>query len=171
MIWSSGPLRRVGLLALVHLFVASASNCWAAELTGIVVRIADGDTISVLDELKHQHRVRLATIDAPERHQDFGNVARQQLASIVFNKRVVVEWTKRDRYGRIIGKVLFEGRDVGLDMIQAGLSWHYKAFESEQDAADRLAYSLAESQARGKRVGLWRVSTPVPPWEFRRRKR
>ena len=79
MIWIRGSLRRIGLVALVQIVVVFAPNCWSAEFAGRVVRIADGDTITVLDELKQQHRVRLATVDAPERNQDFGSVARQYL--------------------------------------------------------------------------------------------
>ncbi len=90
---------------------------------------------------------------------------------MVFRKQVVVEWTKRDRYGRIIGKVIVGGRDVNLAQISAGLAWHYKDYQREQANEDRRAYAGAEERARTKRIGLWSVAAPLPPWEFRRVRR
>ena len=50
-------------------------------LNSIVVKVADGDTITVLDSNKDQHRVRIAGIDAPEKNQPFGNAPGSGLAS------------------------------------------------------------------------------------------
>ena len=44
----------------------------AEVLTGHVVGVADGDTITVLDADKVQHKVRLSGIDALEKNQPFG---------------------------------------------------------------------------------------------------
>jgi endonuclease YncB( thermonuclease family) len=59
------------------------------------------------------------------------------LTDTVFTKAVQVEWTKRDRYGRIIGTVVADGRDVCLPQIQSGLAWHYKKYKTEQSVEDR----------------------------------
>jgi len=72
----------------------------AADLQGWVVRIADGDTLTVLDSARHQHRVRIAGIDAPERYQPFGGRSRQNLASLAFRKSATLDCYKVDRYGR-----------------------------------------------------------------------
>lgn len=148
------------LLALPH---ASAAN----TTTGLVVGIADGDTLTLLDGDHVQHKIRLAGIDAPEKRQAFGNRSKQNLAELVFRKQVTVEWNKFDRYGRVIGKVLAGGDDVCLAQVRAGLAWHYKAYEREQSVADRERYAQAELDARASRRGLWRDASPVPPWEFR----
>jgi endonuclease YncB( thermonuclease family) len=79
-----------------------------------------------------------------------------------------VEWYKRDRYHRIIGKVLVDGRDVNLEQVRAGLAWHYKYYEKEQPPEERYLYANAEEIARLDRVGLWRAPAPMPPWDFRR---
>ena len=149
---------------------AYAQNTHAGTYTGKVVSIADGDTVTVLDAAQTQHKVRLAGIDAPERKQPFGQVARQYLASAVFGKTVTIEWSKVDRYRREIGKVLLDGKDINLMLVDAGLAWHYKFYEREQSPEDRHSYSTAEQRARAARRGLWRENTPSPPWEFRRRK-
>lgn len=44
-------------------------NLQAATLTGRVVGVHDGDTITVLGADKSQHKLRLAALDAPERKQ------------------------------------------------------------------------------------------------------
>src|SRR6516164_5237333 len=85
--------------------------------TGKVVKIADGDTITVLLE-KTQHRIRLEGIDAPEKGQAYGTKARQALADKVFGKTIRVEWKKRDRYGRIIGRVYLDKQDISLEMVK-----------------------------------------------------
>jgi endonuclease YncB( thermonuclease family) len=133
-----------------------------------VVGITDGDTITVLDDTKAQHRVRLAGIDAPEKGQAFGNKSHQHLADLVAGQRVTVEWYKRDRFGRIVGKVLMGGLDVCLEQVRAGMAWHYKKYASEQSPEDRRTYAEVEEQARASKAGLWKDARAVPPWEFRR---
>lgn len=110
----------------------------------------------------------MSGIDAPEKRQAFGNVSKQNLARLVFQKEVTVEYDKRDRYGRIVGRVVVEGSDICIRQIEDGLAWHFKKYQDEQPAVDRVMYSRAESDARAARIGLWRDAQPVPPWEFRK---
>ncbi|MEO8787154.1 MAG: thermonuclease family protein, partial [Chitinophagaceae bacterium] len=148
------------------LFISLAQ---AETLTGQVVKIADGDTLTVLDASKQQHKIRLAGIDAPEKSQAFGTVAKQNLAALVFGRMVTVEWSKRDRFHRILGKVLLNGEDINLEQIRAGLAWHYSRYAKDQLPADRELYALAEAAARSLGAGLWHDAAPVPPWDFRRK--
>ncbi|MFB3088146.1 MAG: thermonuclease family protein, partial [Acidiferrobacterales bacterium] len=104
----------------------------ADSLTGKVVKITDGDTLYVLDANYQEHKIRLAGIDAPERRQAYGLASRKHLASIVAGKQVTVEYQKRDRYGRIVGKVLLDGIDVCLEQVKTGFAWHYKKYQHEQ---------------------------------------
>lgn len=154
------------LFALLSIF-ASCSRETTKSVSGSVVKIADGDTITILDSQNVQHRIRLQGIDAPEHRQDFGEVSRQHLASLVFGKYVRIEYEKTDRYGRLVGKVLVEGSDECLEQLKAGLAWHYKEYEKEQSAADRQAYASAEQEARAQKRGLWAGQAPTPPWEYR----
>ena len=80
----------------------------------------DGDTLYVLDTNYKQHKIRLARIDAPERKQAYGLASRKHLASIVAGKQVTIEYQKRDRYRRILGKVLLDGIDACLEQVKAG---------------------------------------------------
>lgn len=159
---------RVGVACLALALAASAQ---ADIISGRVVSIADGDTLTVLDASNTQHKIRLAGIDAPEKKQPFGNASRQHLAQQVFSKAVLVVHNKKDRYGRQVGKIAVDGVDVNLAQIKAGLAWHYKAYEREQSPADRTAYAAAELVARSARRGLWGEAGAVPPWEWRHRKK
>ena len=152
---------------LLLLFAACAS---AETLTGRVVAVTDGDTITVLDAANVQHKVRLAGIDAPEKNQPHGQAAKQSLSDQVFDRHVSVETGKLDRYGREIGKVLIGGVDANLEQIKRGLAWHYKRYQNEQPLDDRLAYTKAEEVAHGEGRGLWADQEPIPPWDWRRMK-
>jgi len=140
-------------------------------LSGRVVRIADGDTITVLDGTNTQHRIRLQGIDAPESHQAFGSQSKQNLSAMIFDKDVTVIYDKTDQYGRLVGKILLDGKDIDLEQIKAGMAWHYKEYEREQTPEDRELYARAEDEARKARRGLWQDPDPIEPSAFRREER
>jgi endonuclease YncB( thermonuclease family) len=140
-------------------------------LTGRVVSIADGDTVTVLDADNVQHRIRLSGIDAPESHQAFGTRSKQNLSELVFGNDVTVTYDKTDQYGRLVGKIVFAGNDVNLMQVKEGMAWHYKEYEREQTPEDRELYARAEEEARAQHLGLWQDSNPIEPSQFRREQR
>jgi endonuclease YncB( thermonuclease family) len=93
------------------------------------------------------------------------------LSEYVAGKDVLIDYDKRDRYKRILGKVLISGEDINLKQVEDGLAWHYKKYQREQTATDRELYSEAEIAARKAKRGLWRDPNPIPPWEWRKRTR
>ena len=97
------------MLALCLVFQVQADT-----LLGKVINVADGDSITVLDDTRTQHKIRLTGIDAPERRQAFGNVSKQSMVEQVAGQSVAVEWVKVDKYGRKLGKVLLAGLDCNL---------------------------------------------------------
>lgn len=142
------------------------------QLVG-VAHVIDGDTIRVGTE-----RVRLGGIDAPERDQPYGRGSSNQLAQMVEDEEVRVDWYKRDRYGRLIGTVWVQpvdcprcGKtlDAGLAQVTMGAAWWFRRYANEQSPEDRERYEHAEDDARARRLGLWADPEPVPPWEWRRR--
>jgi endonuclease YncB( thermonuclease family) len=156
-------------LATLLLFIAGNLN--ASTLQGKVVHVADGDTITILDASNTQHKIRLQGIDAPEKAQAFGQKSKQSLYQMIHNKQVTIEFRKKDKYGRTVGKVVFNGLDVCLEQIKLGMAWHYKQYESEQTKEDREIYAQAEISARANAIGLWKDKQPIPPWEFRRQQK
>lgn len=162
-------LRRIFTLALL-LFCANVVSAELVRYEGRVVGVTDGDTITVLDDSNVQHKVRLMGIDAPEKSQAFGNVSRQHLAARMFSKTVTVVYSKTDRYRREIGKVLLDDEDINLEQVVSGLAWHYKKYAREQSPEDQDNYTHAEVRARILAIGLWSLPSPVPPWDYRRRR-
>lgn len=97
-------------MATTLLFLATAL-IGTDPLLGKVVKVIDGDTITVL--VNHQEmKIRLNAIDAPERGQDFGQKSKEALADLVFGKDVRIETHGKDRYGRTIGDVYVGGTFV-----------------------------------------------------------
>jgi endonuclease YncB( thermonuclease family) len=135
------------------------------KITGRVVSVADGDTITVLDENKTQVKVRLDAIDAPETGQPFGQASKRALSDMVFGRDVVVYRKKLDRWGRTVGHVIVDGVDTNLAMLEAGMAWHYKEYDKNKRLAE------AENEARAARRGLWQDRDPMPPWEWRKQER
>ena len=147
------------------LLLALTSVILADELRGKVVSIADGDTITVLDADKKQHRVRLTGIDAPEKKQAFGAKSKDRRGELVAGKDVVVEWKENDTYGRTLGKVRQGALDINLQMIKDGMAWHYKKYSKSAEL------SMAEAEAKAGKKGLWVDPNPMAPWEFRKLKK
>ena len=173
--WRSG----IALLAALLLGQAGAAELRAC----LVVGVCDGDTITARcgdPGAYEQVKVRLAGIDAPERHQPFGARAKQALSDIAFNKPARLECIKTDRYGRSVCNVWVapasapsgpQTLDAGLAMVTVGMAWWYRAYAREQTPQARGQYEFAEMEAKAKRAGLWADAEPTPQWESRKAKR
>ncbi len=148
--------------------IALSISVQAETLSGVVVGLADGDTLTVLDADRQQHKIRLSGIDAPEKAQPFGDRSKLHLSNLTFQKNVQVEWHKMDRYGRIVGKVIVDGVDVNLEQVKAGMAWWYRDYAKEQSKEDRSLYEHHELMAKLHRTGLWNDKNPTPPWDWRK---
>lgn len=135
-----------------------------ALIVGLVVGIADGDTLTVLNEDFQQVKVRLAEIDAPEKRQAFGTRSRQSLGELCHEKRAEVRVIDVDRYKRIVGRVSCAGVDANAAQVRRGMAWVYDRY-----AKDKTLYRL-QDEARSSGRGLWVDHSPVAPWEWRRQR-
>ena len=158
-------------LAAVMLLAGFVCDATAATLAGRVVGVSDGDTVTVLTAENRQFKIRLSGIDAPEKKQPFGTHAKETLARQLFGQAVVVEWSKTDRYGRIVGKIEVDGVDANLEQVREGSAWVYTQYLRELPVEDRKLYLEAERLAKAERRGLWHDEQPEPPWQWRREKR
>ncbi len=154
---------------LVFLLLAAIRQANADELSGRVVGVADGDTITLLDGSNRQHKIRLSGIDAPENSQPFGRASKRALSDCAFGKYATVLTEKTDRYGRQIGLVQVDGVDCNLRQLDLGLAWHYKRYAHERPLTETRVYCDAELLARKARVGLWADGKATAPWEWRKR--
>ncbi len=154
------------IIFLLFSVVASAET-----ISGRVVGISDGDTVTILDVTNTQYKIRLSGIDSPEKKQAFGSVAKKTLSDLIYGKQVDVNYSKLDRYQRIVGKIQFGNQDINLAMIKAGMAWHFTKYQKDQPFEDRLNYLHAQMDAEKQKNGLWIDPNPIPPWEFRKSKR
>lgn len=137
-----------------------------ADLRGRVVRVSDGDTISVLDGSGRQHKIRLYAIDTPELAQAHGKSAREALSRRVYQKTVEVVVVDVDDYQRKVGTVYRNGDNINLDLVARGHAWWY-----EYHAPHEHPLKQAQQEARDQRLGLWANRDPMPPWQWRRENR
>jgi endonuclease YncB( thermonuclease family) len=136
------------------------------QLTGRVVRIADGDTISVLDSENQQHKIRFYGIDAPEQGQPHGEAARDALVAWLENRDVGVVIIEKDDYGRTVGTVYLDNRNINLALVEEGHAWWYS-----YHAPRELHLKHAQEVAFINQKGLWSGASPIPPWDWRRKER
>lgn len=171
------------MLKLLCLLVAAALLPLpgiAETLSGRVVHVQDGDSLTILDVEKRQHKIRIAGIDAPEKAQPFGNRARQNLVSMAHGQEALADCPKTDRYGRKVCKVWIQPSDcpacdktldIGYAQISGGMAWWYRAYAKEQAVEDRGRYESEENEARLRKRGIWVDDAVIPPWEWRTQSR
>ena len=150
------------LLALALAVLSPAAS--AAELSGRVIGVADGDTLTVLVQSRAL-RVRLVEIDAPEKRQAFGKRSGQSLSEVCMHKPARIMTQGVDRYDRVLGRVYCSGVDANAEQVKRGMAWVYDRYST-----DASLYAV-QDDARGSRRGLWADARPVTPWAWRAAKR
>ena len=131
---------------------------------GKVIKIVDGDTYDILIEGNNTIRIRMFGIDAPEKGMPYYIVAKNYLGDLCFKKNINIRKTDIDQHGRTVAKsYLDDGRELGAEMVKAGLAWHYKKYDPDDSILANL-----ENRAKENRIGLWADSHPIAPWEIRK---
>ncbi|EDK1561927.1 nuclease [Salmonella enterica subsp. enterica serovar Newport] len=153
-------------LLSVQLVLLHLPFCAQADISGKVVRVLDGDTVEIMNE-GSATRVRLNGIDAPEKAQPYGQRSKQTLTKLVGGKMVKAVGSQRDRYGRLLATLMFDGRDINATQVYSGMAWVYRY----QGHAIEPAYLRYEQEARTARRGLWSDKKPVEPAIWRQRHR
>ena len=147
---------------LLIVFLLPAPRVHAEALSGTVIGVVDGDTLTIVDAQKRRYRVRLGQVDAPESKQAFGIKTARSLYSLCFRKTAQVEWQAKDQHNRHIGQVTCEGVDANAAQVRRGMAW--VSPKSTQPGSP--LYEL-EAYARIRGIGLWADPQPVPPWDWR----
>jgi endonuclease YncB( thermonuclease family) len=153
-------------LLLLIVFTLINPTAFAADtITGKVVRVADGDTITILTSDKEQVKIRLAGIDCPERAQPWGRNATEALKAVLTGEPVTVEVIDVDRYGRTVGRVFIKGMNTNRHLVESGNCWVYPKY-----AKDKELFTL-QDEAKAAKRGLWRLpeNERIPPWEWRKK--
>jgi endonuclease YncB( thermonuclease family) len=138
-----------------------------AVFAGRVISVADGDTITVLNDSNEQIRIRLANIDAPEDGQPWGRRSRQLLSELVAGQTVEIIERDTDRYGRIVADIYLGDTYINGQMVILGGAWAFRQHLNDQ----RLVGW--EETARNSHTGLWAMPPGqiVAPWDYRATRR
>jgi len=152
------------------LFLFFFSSQIFADIEGVITRIVDGDTVVIESDQGIKYKIRLLGIDAPEIKQLYGKEATKYLSNLILGKTLLVIESDKDRYKRLLGKLVLEGHDINLALVKNGMAWHYKYYQFSQNKKDQLLYSNAEKYAKVNKLGLWSKSTTSPPWQWRKKK-
>ena len=159
--------KRISSVIYLALFFFLMLPCPVWAWSGKVIGVADGDTITVLND-KHPVKIRLYGIDCPEKRQPFGKRAKQFTSDLVFGKDVDIEPVAVDRYGRTVAFVRVESVRVNEELIKEGLAWVYLHYCKLPLCTDWQSLELA---AQAEKRGLWGDSKHIAPWDFRRQKK
>lgn len=153
---------------VIFIILLFSSLCSAKEIQGKVIRVLDGDTIeiSVISRKVSAYnvpvRIRLQDIDAPEKGQPFGRWSTNRLKEMVSGKPVTVMCKQKDRYGRVLGRVLTaNGTDVNRYMVQVGAAWVYGQYNTD------ASLPTLQREAKQQKRGLWGDNNPIAPWKWR----
>jgi endonuclease YncB( thermonuclease family) len=144
----------------------------AYALTGKVVRVADGDTFTLLVDGRRE-RIRLASIDAPETTHDrqqpgqpMAQASKKALADLIAGKTLSLACFEHDQYERSVCDVpLGDGTTANQKQVAAGMAWANMQGRGKYMRDARIPE--LEAHARQAKVGLWQDPNPVQPWVWR----
>ena len=155
------------LLAIIGLLAPWLWKVFQSEITTTrectVSSIYDGDTMRVKCD-GDQVKVRLYCIDAPEMGQrPWGRVSRDYLRGLApRGARVQIKEHKKDKYGRLVGEVINNRKNLNLVMVRAGQAAVYRQYCKYRE------YAVAEDSAKNSSVGIWRkFGDHQRPWRWR----
>lgn len=145
--------------ALYTIFLLFPIILFSQAYPGTVLFVIDGDTF-VFQTGQESVKVRMNGIDAPEKDQSVGNESTVYLEKYL-KKPATLKTRGTDKYGRTLGTLFVDGKDINLEMVRSGNAWHYKKYSKD------ILYSAAEDSARIEKIGLWKDSNPIAPWDWR----
>ena len=150
-------------LGFLLLVIVTGIPVSAETLTGKVVGVHDGDTLTLLVVGNQPVKVRLAGLDAPELDQTYGQKAKRALSALAFRKEARVESPESDKYGRTLGTMFVGPVNVNAELVKRGAAWVYRAYPFPPELEG------LEAQARAAKRGLWAlpVDQRCPLWDFR----
>jgi len=159
------------ILAFIFIIFTSLSGiALSSTFDGKIIKIIDGDTVYFqANNVDGYKKIRLVGIDAPAMKQAFGYQSRQCLANLINNKLVQIISFGKDRYERILAKILIEKIDINLSMIKNGCAWFYRKYKNTLDIDDQVMYDQAEIFAIENKKGLFSSQEAEPPWDWRKK--
>lgn len=134
------------------------------RLTGKIIKVIDGDTVTLLDNNGKKRKIRLDGIDCPETGQEYGEEATRYVEKIAMSKCVCVEIKGTDIYNRTLGIIYVDDLNINEQLLTKGLAWVYKYNKDP-------AYHQLERKAREKKKNIWSNPNSVDPSTWRKNKK
>ncbi len=134
----------------------------SAEQEIKIIRVIDGDTL-LAESRGTEIKIRLSEIDAPEMNQPYGTNSKKCLSELIReSSSLKFKSDGQDNYGRSLGWLVTDGKNLNYEMIKQGCAWVYDRY-----VINKTIYSF-QNGARLKNIGLWNQNNPVAPWIWRR---
>jgi endonuclease YncB( thermonuclease family) len=154
--------RRALAGTLAALLMGAAGGA-AAQTSGIVVRVIDGDSLVLRPAGGGKPvEVRIQDIDAPEACQVWGAEAKKALEDLALTQTAVLRTSGTDSYGRTLARVMVGDVDLGPRLVESGHAW------SAQGRNGRGPLMKQQRVAQALNRGLWAAPPVVMPRDFRR---
>ena len=151
----------------------TSSNNYKQKKKHITLKVAhviDGDTI-IAENMWGKIKIRLDAIDCPENDQHWGDVAKYGLIKLVGGKSINIEDHGKDRYGRTLATIFIQTDNKWLNvnerMVTLGHAWVMRAYFSHLPIEREKKLNDLERWAKSKKIGLWKESNPISPWQWR----
>ena len=158
---------RLKIIVLLFVLIPVSAFAWSGKVVGVM----DGDTAKIVRaDTGEQVKVRFAGVDSPEKKQDYGQAAKRYVNDLIIGKKVRVEAVTTDRYGRTVGYIWLNGKEINLKIVIAGYAWVYRHY-APKPKSRAVRYLDAERKAKAHKAGLWQDPNPTPPWQWRKAKR
>jgi micrococcal nuclease len=154
----------VAVVAIAPLVAAPAVHADPLATTATVLKVVDGDTIDIRDDVRGRLRVRLLGIDTPETKKPgfsvgcWGREATEFAQSTMLGQRVALQTDptqgRTDRYGRTLAYLVkADGWDYSVEAARAGVAKSY--VYGGVPAMRYDAIEAAQSEAQSAQRGLW----------------
>lgn len=133
----------------------------ASSFTGKVTKIIDGDTFHLVNDKNKFYKIRIADIDAPELKQFLGKKAKDVVSKKILGKKVKIIIKSNDKYGRIVGFVIYNNKNLGEELLREGIVWKWYFSKNYK-------YKKIENIARNKKIGIWKYKNLINPYFWRK---
>ncbi len=126
-----------------------------------VIEVFDGDSFSIPPD----QTIRLAGIDAPALEFCYGQEAKEALEGLILGKKVMIEKTAKDSFGRTIGLVYYNEVFINQALVEGG----WARYASGGGVGKEITARLQEQAQKAKenQLGLWgqcyQLTNPINP--------
>ncbi len=126
----------------------------AYQMSGRVLRVDNGNTVTIVDSNNVQHTVRLQDIQAPGLNKPKGIQSRRNLQEMIGGRHVIIDYDPSRGYQSPTGRIYLGNTDVNLKQIEGGMAkFQSSGLPIDEKLEER--YQTAQEQAKTEKRGIW----------------